>query len=169
MSGPDTPYFAPAPTPGAPFVAPLILRAASRPRALVLRDLLLTLMLWGGWLYLLVAVVGVFWIPPFVQDLLPVERPDSPWPAIVMILTCAIIAIGGITLVGGRAMHDRRRFRGADRRRTAGEPSDAAFAAALQADGLDLPSLRAARRIVMHHAPDGSLLRADTSTDAPAR
>lgn len=164
----DRDGFAPGP-PDEPFVAPLILRAASRRRAVVLRDLLVTVVVWCGWLYLLVAAVGVFWIPPFVHELLPVSPPESPWPTIEIVLACAVLALLGTVLIAGRAMLDRRRFAGADRRRAMPDPTDAELAAALDAATLDLAALRAARRIVLHHAPHRGPESADLAPDAPAR
>ncbi|WP_237212878.1 poly-beta-1,6-N-acetyl-D-glucosamine biosynthesis protein PgaD [Falsiroseomonas oryziterrae] len=166
---PPEPSFMPPPTGEAPFVAPLILRSGARRRAAMLRDLLLTMLVWCGWLYLLVAAIGVFWLPPFVHELLPVEPPESPRRMIEIVLGCAAVAVLGTVFVAARAMLDRRRFAGADRRRAAPEPTDAQLVAELRAEPIDPAALRAARRIVLHHGAHGVVERADLDPGAPAR
>ncbi len=148
--------FAPPMPPAEPFVAPLITRAASRGAIARLRDAALTALLWCGWFYLLVAAVGVFWIPPFVHRLLPVEPPASLWPTLAAALACVAVALLGTLVVAARALRDRARFAAADRRRATPEPTDAELAAALGAPGLDLAALRQARRVVLHHGADGT-------------
>jgi poly-beta-1,6-N-acetyl-D-glucosamine biosynthesis protein PgaD len=153
--------FAPRTEPAKPFAAPLITRAASRGVAGRLRDTLLTALLWCGWCYLLVAAAGVFWIPPFVHRLLPVAAPESPLDTLVTVVVCVGLALAGTLVVTGRALRDRARFAGADRRQAAAEPTDAELAATLGGAGLDAGALRNARRVVLHHAADGTLQRVE--------
>jgi poly-beta-1,6-N-acetyl-D-glucosamine biosynthesis protein PgaD len=153
--------FAPPVVPAQTFSAPLIARAASRGELAQALDGALTALLWCGWLYLLVAAVGVFWLPPFVHRLLPVEPPESPLATLLAVLGCAALAVLGTSVIAGRALRDRARFAGTDRPQAASPPADAELARALSAEGQDLGALRRARRIVLHHAADGTLLRAD--------
>lgn len=155
--------FAPATVPPQPFVAPLIL-SASAPRGMArLRDATLTTMLWVGWAYLLVAAIGCVWVPPFVEYLLPITASGVAGPTIVIVLACLVGGLSTTALVLGRALRDRRRFAGADRRRAPPAATDAEVAATLGAQALDLQALRAARRIVLHHGADGRIERAETT------
>jgi poly-beta-1,6-N-acetyl-D-glucosamine biosynthesis protein PgaD len=154
--------FAPATGSAQPFAAPLITRAASRGTAGRLRDAVLTALLWSGWCYLLVATVGVFWIPPFVHRLLPVAPPDSPLITLLAVLACVGVALACTLVVTSRALRDRARFGGTDRRQGAAAPADAEVAAVLGSADLDLAALRRARRIVLHHATDGTLQRVES-------
>ena len=153
--------FAPATIPPEPFVAPLILKAPSHRWAAQLRDAVLTALVWLGWFYLLVASLGAVWTPPFVQILLPVSAPENPGPLILVVGLCLLAAL---VLMGGmlsRALADRKRFAGKDRRRETPEPTEAELLEALGVETLDLPALRAARRMVLHHGPDGRVTRAE--------
>jgi poly-beta-1,6-N-acetyl-D-glucosamine biosynthesis protein PgaD len=158
--------FPPATIPPEPFAAPLILKAPAHRWMAQLRDAVLTVLVWCGWFYLLVASLGTVWVPPFVQVLLPVSAPENPGPLILVVLLCllaALILMGGML---GRALKDRRRFAGQDRRRETPEPSEPELLEALGVETLDLPALRAARRMVLHHGPDGRVVHAEFG-DAP--
>lgn len=159
--------FAQASIPREPFHAPLILRASSRRRADRLRDAGLTAVLWCGWAYLLAASVGALWVPPFVHRLLPVQPPEEPGQLLGVVIICALIAFAIMGGMLGRALTDRKRFAGQDRRRAAPEPTEAELVALLGVETLDLPVLRAARRMVLHHGPDGRIVRAETGWDVP--
>lgn len=146
----------------APFDPPLILDAASRPRAARWRDGALTLLLWAGWFYLLMAALGTLWVPPFVQHLLPVEPPDRPWEVIRVALINLGIAAAICGLMLARAQRERRRFAGEDRRLAFQVPTTQEVAAALQAPAAEVPAWRAARRLVVHHDSAGRVVRAET-------
>lgn len=150
---------------GPRFVPPLILDAASRPSAARRRDAVLTLLLWSCWLYLLVAAIGAVWLPPFVQHLLPVEPPASPWAAVRLAFLCAILAALAVATMLLRVIAERRRYRGEDRRRTFPRPSDAEIAADFGVPDRDLPAWRAGRRLVVHHDAQGRILRVETGTE----
>ncbi len=149
------------------FVPPLILDAASRPRAARWRDAVLTVLLWCGWVYLLLAAVGSLWIPPFVQQLLPVEPPAHPWVVVRIALMCVAVAAFACTLLLLRVIAERRRFAGEDRRRAFPRPDDAAIAADFGVAEADLPGWRAARRLVVHHDAEGHIVGVETG--APVR
>ena len=146
----------------AAFDPPLILDAASRPAAARWRDAVLTLLLWGGWAYLLLAAIGTLWVPPFVQHLLPVEPPGNPWSVIRAVLVNLGIAIAVCLAMLLRAQHERRRFAGEDRRLAFALPAPDAVAAALRAPAAEVPEWRAARRLIVHHDAAGNILRAET-------
>jgi poly-beta-1,6-N-acetyl-D-glucosamine biosynthesis protein PgaD len=161
MSGADPRGFAPPTVPAEPFAAPLILKAPAHRWAAQIRDAVLTALVWCGWCYLLVACLGAVWTPPFVQHLLPVSRPEDPAPLVLVVLMCLLAAL---ILMGGmlnRALRERKRFAGEDRRRETPEPTEAEMLEALGVETLDLPALRAARRVVLHHGPDGRVVRAE--------
>lgn len=153
--------FPPATKLPAGFEAPLILDAPSRGPVAQWRDAVLTGLLWAGWLYLLVAAIGMLWVPPFVHRLLPVSAPESAWPFLA-VLACAAVALGGCLWVLERAMRDRRRFAGGDRRSAPPGVGDGEMGTALGAPTLDLASLRSARSIVLRHGADGRLEAAET-------
>ncbi|WP_198376942.1 poly-beta-1,6-N-acetyl-D-glucosamine biosynthesis protein PgaD [Neoroseomonas rubea] len=143
------------------FVPPLILDAASRPLLLRLRDIILTSLLWAGWLYLLLAAIGAVWVPPFVQHMLPVEPPDHPWLVLRAALLCVSIAVFVCALMLIRVLFERRKFRGEDRRRYFPRPDDAVIGAAFGVPPADLPGWRAARRLVVHHDEEGRVTGVD--------
>lgn len=143
------------------FVPPLILDAASRPLLLRLRDVALTVLLWAGWLYLLLAAIGALWVPPFVQHLLPVEPPEHPWVVLRAALLCVSIAIFVCALMLLRVLFERRKFRGEDRRRYFARPDDDVIGAAFGVPPAELPGWRAAKRLVLHHDEDGKVTRVD--------
>lgn len=145
------------------FTPPLILDAASRPRAARGRDAVLTVLLWAGWCYLLAAAVGSLWVPPFVQRLLPVAPPEHPWDVIRIALLCVAIATFACTMLLLRVIAERRRFSGEDRRRAFPRPDDAAIAADFGVAAADLPGWRAARRLVVHHDAAGQVVAVDIS------
>jgi hypothetical protein len=126
-----------------------------------LRDLLVTLLLSAGWGYLPVAAFGAVWIPPFVHRLLPVAPPQSTILLVLEVLACLGLAVVGPGFVFARTMRDKRRVAGADRRLSPEPPVDAELASVIGAQALDLPALRAARRIVLQHRPDGLIERAE--------
>jgi biofilm PGA synthesis protein PgaD len=159
--------FAPATIPRAPFEAPLILDAPPSRRWARLRETVLTAVVWVGWLYLLAATLGVFWIPPFVHYLLPIAAGLAALPILVVVGACLAIAAVIMTFVMVRTLSDRRRFAGADRRREGTEPTDAELAASLGAETLDPATLRGEKRIVMHHGKDGRMVRAELGWDVP--
>jgi poly-beta-1,6-N-acetyl-D-glucosamine biosynthesis protein PgaD len=144
------------------FVAPLILDAESRPLPLLLRDIVLTMLLWAGWLYLLLAAIGTLWMPPFVQHLLPVEPPERPWIVLRAALLCISIAIFVCALMLLRVLFERRKFRGEDRRRYFPRPDDAVIGAAFGVPAADLPAWRTARRLVVHHDEEGRIMGVET-------
>ncbi|HWT08880.1 MAG TPA: poly-beta-1,6-N-acetyl-D-glucosamine biosynthesis protein PgaD [Roseomonas sp.] len=143
------------------FNPPLILDAASRPRAARWRDAALTVLLWAGWCYLLAAAVGTLWVPPFVQRLLPVAPPAHPWDVIRIAVLCVAIATFACTILLLRVIAERRRFAGEDRRRAFPRPDDAAIAADFGVPAADLPGWRAARRLVVHHDGAGRITGVD--------
>lgn len=147
----------------APFRAPLILRAASRPRAARLRDAALTGLLWLAWVYLLLAAVGTLWVPPFAHLLLPVEPPGQPWSVIRAAVLMVSIAAVLCALMLLRVVLERRRFAGEDRRRGFPRPDDAVIAPDFGADAANLPAWRAARRLVVHHDAQGRVARVDAA------
>lgn len=144
------------------FTPPLILDAASRPRAARWRDAVLTVLLWAGWAYLLTAAVGALWVPPFVQRLLPVAPPAHPWDVVRIAVLCVAIATLICTLMLLRVIVERRRFAGEDRRRAFPRPDDAALAEDFAVAATDLPAWRAARRLVIHHDAAGQVVRVET-------
>lgn len=144
------------------FVPPLILDAASRPRAARWRDAVLTVLLWCGWAYLLAAAVGSLWVPPFVQRLLPVAPPAHPWDVVRVAVLCVAIATFACTILLLRVIAERRRFAGEDRRRAFPRPGDAAIAADFGVAAADLPGWRAARRLVVHHDGGGRIVGVET-------
>jgi poly-beta-1,6-N-acetyl-D-glucosamine biosynthesis protein PgaD len=147
--------------PTAPFEAPLILDAASRPRLSRIGDAVVTLLLWMGWFYLLLAAIGSLWIPPFVHRLLPVEPPDNPWTVIRIALINAAIAALVCVVMYGRVLREKRLFAGDDRRLGFAPPTDEQIAAALRAPLADLPAWRSARRLVVHHDDTGAIIGAE--------
>lgn len=144
------------------FVPPLILDAASRPVAARRRDAVLTVLLWSCWLYLLVAAIGAVWLPPFVQHMLPVEPPASPWIAVRLAFLCAIVAALAVATMLLRVIAERRRYRGEDRRRTFPRPTDVEIAADFGVPVDTLPRWRAGRRLEVHHDDEGRILRVET-------
>lgn len=142
------------------FVPPLILESASRSRAARWRDALLTVMLWAGWLYLLAAALGTLWVPPFVQRLLPVAPPAHPWDVVRVALICVVIATSACMVMLLRVIAERRRYAGEDRRQPFPRPDDAAIAADFGVPADQLPALRSARRLVIHHDAAGRVLAA---------
>lgn len=142
-----------------PFTPPLILRAASRPRLARLGDALLTLLLWAGWLYLLLAAIGTLWVPPFVQFLLPVAPPAHPWDVLRSTLLCVTVAVILCALMLLRVLLERRRLAREDRRRRFPHPDDATIARDFGVDAAELPRWRAARRLVVLHDVDGRVVR----------
>lgn len=147
--------------PDAPFTPPLILDAASRPTAARWRDSVLTVLLWGGWAYLLLAALGALWVPPFVHRLLPVQPPDNPWQVVRIAALCVIIAMVACSVLLLRVIAERRRYRGEDRRRAFPRPDDAALAADFGVPAAGLPAWRAARRLVVHHDAEGRVVRVE--------
>ncbi|GGJ27680.1 hypothetical protein GCM10011320_38680 [Neoroseomonas lacus] len=144
------------------FVPPLILDAASRPRAARWRDAVLTLLLWAGWCYLLAAAVGALWVPPFVQRLLPVAPPAHPWDVVHVAVLCVAIATFICTLMLLRVIVERRRYAGEDRRRAFPRPDDAAIAEDFGVAAAALPGWRSARRLAIHHDAAGQVIRMET-------
>lgn len=142
------------------FTPPLILDAASRPRAARWRDAALTVLLWAGWLYLLAAALGTLWIPPFVQRLLPVEPPAHPWDVVRIALACVLVATSTCMVLLLRLIAERRRYAGEDRRRAFPRPDDAAIAADFAVPADQLPAWRSARRLVIHHDAAGQVVAA---------
>jgi poly-beta-1,6-N-acetyl-D-glucosamine biosynthesis protein PgaD len=167
MSSPTDRGFPPATIPPEPFRAPLIVAAPAHRRGAQIRDAMLTAVLWCAWLYMLVAAFGALWVPPFVQRLLPVEMPDDPSRLLLIVIGCMVAALLGTGAILARALKDRRRFAGEDRRRETPEPTEAEMVDALGVPTLDLVALRAARRVVLHHGPDGRVVRAETDPDMP--
>jgi poly-beta-1,6-N-acetyl-D-glucosamine biosynthesis protein PgaD len=143
------------------FIPPLILDAASRPRAARWRDTALTVLLWAGWCYLLTAALGALWVPPFVHRLLPVEAPAHPWDVLRIAVICVMIATSACMVMLLRVIAERRRYAGEDRRRSFPRPDDAAIAADFAVPVDQLPAWRAARRLVMHHDATGQVVGAD--------
>lgn len=167
MSAPPDRGFPPPTIPAEPFRAPLIVAAPEHRRGAQIRDAVLTAVLWCAWLYLLVAAFGAVWVPPFVQRLLPVEMPEDPSRLVLIVLGCMAVAFLGTGAILARALKDRRRFAGEDRRREAPEPTEEEMVTALGVATLDLGALRAARRVVLHHGPDGRVVRAETDPRVP--
>jgi poly-beta-1,6-N-acetyl-D-glucosamine biosynthesis protein PgaD len=133
-----------------------------------MRETVLTAVVWVGWLYLLAATLGVFWIPPFVHSLLPIAAGVAALPILVVVAACLAVAAVIMTFVMTRTLRDRRLYAGEDRRREGMEPTDAALAASLGAETLDPATLRGEKRIVMHHGKDGRMVRAEVGWDVPA-
>jgi|GEM_PF-6549757 len=152
---------------GPRFVPPLILDAASRPVAARRRDAVLTVLLWSCWLYLLVAAIGAVWVPPFVHRMLPVEPPANPWVMVRPALFCAVVAAVVVAAMLLRVIAERRRYKGADRRRGFPRPSDADIAADFGVPEGSLPAWRAGRRLVVRHDAEGRILHVETGTDSP--
>lgn len=143
------------------FTPPIILDAASRPRAARWRDAVLTVLLWACWFYLLAAAVGSLWMPPFVQRLLPVAAPAHPWDVIRIAVLCIAIAAFACTFLLLRIIIERRRYAGEDRRRYFPRPDDVAIATDFGVSAADLPAWRAARRLVVHHDAEGHIIGVD--------
>lgn len=144
-----------------PFTPPLILDAASRPAVLRWRDAVLTVLLWAGWAYLLLAAIGALWVPPFVHRLLPVEPPDNPWQVVRIAALCVITAMLLCSMLLLRVIAERRRYRREDRRRAFPPPDDVALAADFGVPAARLPAWRAARRLVVHHDAEGRVVRVE--------
>lgn len=144
------------------FVPPLILDAASRPQAARWRDAVLTVLLWTGWCYLLVAAVGMVWVPPFVQHLLPVDPPETPEEVVRVAAPCLAVAMLVCAALLVRVIAERRRFAGEDRRRAFPRPDDAALAADFCVPAGALPGWRAARRLVVHYDAEGRVQQVET-------
>lgn len=143
------------------FSPPLIMHATSRSFAAKTCDLVVTALLWSGWLYLLVAAIGALWMPPFVHLLLPVDPPSSSWDALTTAAVCTVIAAGLCAFVRWRVSLHRRRFAGEDRRRSFPEPQVIDLAMEFDVSAQDLAAWRTSRRLRVHQDEDGRVVEVE--------
>ena len=140
------------------FTPPLILHAVSRSRLARIGDVVVTALLWAGWLYLLVAAIGALWMPPFVHRMLPVDPPSNPWGILKAVVVYAAIAGGLCATVRWRISLHRRWFAGEDRRRSLVQPDVVTMAADFNVPTEDLATWRISRRLVVYQDHGGHIV-----------
>jgi poly-beta-1,6-N-acetyl-D-glucosamine biosynthesis protein PgaD len=142
----------------AKFTPPLIMHATSRSFAARAGDVAVTVLLWSGWLYLLVAAIGALWVPPFVHRMLPVDPPSSSWDGLRTAAICAVIAAGLCAFVRWRVSRHRRWFAGEDRRRSLPNPEVSDLAVEFDVSAEDLAAWRTSRRLRVHQDEHGRVV-----------
>lgn len=147
--------------PAADFRAPLILHAGGRSAIAMMRDTVLTTLLWLGWALLFFATIGYFWVPPFAQELIPVALPEDRGQVLRLGALCLLLALAICLLLLLRMRIDRWRFRGTDRRRSLPPPDEEALAKDFKVQPAQIKLWANARRLVIHHDDAGDIQRVD--------
>lgn len=147
--------------PATDFRAPLIFHAGGRSAVALIRDTVVTVLLWLAWAMLFFATVGYFWVPPFAQDLIPVALPQDRGKVLGLAAFCLLLALAICLLLLLRMRVDRWRFAGADRRRGLPPLDEDALAVDFKVQPAQIKLWANARRLVIHHDDAGDIQRVD--------